>query len=105
MRPRTQSLDLESGFTLIEIIVTILLGSVLAALMFQFMGAALTGSSGPVKIVRDSADTEALLEGIIADYIEEINTNPSTALQNIQSAWASDSRVTAVSKSPRFRAR
>jgi len=70
----------QHGFTLIEIIVTILLGSILAALMFQFMGTALTGSSGPVDIVRDSADMEALMEEIIADYVKRINTSPATAL-------------------------
>ena len=70
----------EQGFTLIEIIVTILLGSILAALMFQFMGTALTGSSGPVNIVRDGADVEAIMEEIIADYVKRINTNPATAL-------------------------
>lgn len=70
----------QRGFTLIEIIVTILLGSILAALMFQFMGTALTGSSGPVNIVRDSADMEALMEEVIADYVKRINANPATAL-------------------------
>ena len=83
----------EDGFTLIEIIVTIILGSILAALMFQYMGTALTGSARPVEIVRDSAQMEALMEEIIARYVEEINTNPTTALQTIQTAYAADSRV------------
>ena len=80
MRPVIQTPCSDSGFTLIEIIVTILLASVLAALMFQFMGSALTGSSGPVDIVRDGADVEALMEEVISDYVERINTDQSTAL-------------------------
>lgn len=80
MRPGTQIPCSDNGFTLIEIIVTILLASVLAALMFQFMGTTLTGSSGPVETVRDGAAMEALMEAVISDYVKRINTDPSTAL-------------------------
>lgn len=94
MRTRTQRPYSDDGFTLIEIIVTILLSSVLAALMFQFMGTALTGSYGPVETVRDSSSMEALMEEIISEYVAEMNTNPSTALQTIISNHASKSSVT-----------
>lgn len=94
MRPVTQIPCPDNGFTLIEIIVTLLIGSVLAALMFQFMGTALTGSSRPVEIVRDSSDMEALMEEIISEYVKEMNTNPSTALQTINTNYASNSSVT-----------
>ena len=97
MRPAAEIPRSDSGFTLIEIIATILLGSVLAALMFQFMGTALKGSSGPVDIVRDGAGMEALMEEIIADYVLEINdtTNdpPNDALDAIVTGYGSDSRV------------
>ncbi len=96
MRPILSIKSSEDGFTLIEIIVTIILGSILAALMFQYMGTALTGSSGPVEIVRDSSNMEALMEEIIATYVEEINTNPTTALQTIftNPVYAANSNVT-----------
>ena len=87
----------EDGFTLIEIIVTIILGSILAALMFQFMGSALTGSSGPVEIVRDSSDMEALMEEIISAYVKEINdtsVDPTDALATIVTNYGSHSNVT-----------
>lgn len=80
MKPRRKTPRFEDGFTLIEIIVTIMLGSILAALMFQFMGSALTGSSEPVEIVRDASDMEALMEKIISDYVMRVNTDPATAL-------------------------
>jgi prepilin-type N-terminal cleavage/methylation domain-containing protein len=94
MRPGTQIPCSDNGFTLIEIIVTILLASVMAALMFQFMGTAMTGSSGPVDIVRDGSKMEALMEEMISEYVEEMNTNPSTALQTISTSYASNSSVT-----------
>ena len=67
----------DSGFTLIEI-----------------MGTALTGSSRPVEIVQDSSKMEALMEEIISEYVKEMNTNPSTALQTIVTNHASNSNVT-----------
>jgi len=84
----------QHGFTLIEIIVTILLGSILAALMFQFMGTALTGGSGPVNIVRDGAAMEQLMEEIISAYVEEINSNVTNPLPTIVSNYAANSNVT-----------
>ena len=71
-----------------------MLGSILAALMFQFMGTALTGSSGPVEIVRDSAAMEQLMEEIISKYVEEINTSPASALNTIVTTYGSNSNVT-----------
>jgi prepilin-type N-terminal cleavage/methylation domain-containing protein len=94
MRPGTQIPCSDSGFTLIEIIVTILLASVLASLMIQFMGSALTGSSRPVEIVRDSADMEALMEEIISAYVKEINTNVADPLPKIVTNYGSRSNVT-----------
>ncbi len=96
MRPRTQILSADNGFTLIEIIVTIILGSILAAVMFQFMGTALTGSSGPVEIVRDSSDMEVLMEEIISAYVKEINdttADPTDALDTIVTNYGTNSNV------------
>ncbi len=94
MKSRTQISGSDSGFTLLEIIVTILLGSILAALMMQFMGTALISSSRPVDIVRDNSVMEALMEKIISEYVEKINNNSATPLQNIKSGYAGDSNVT-----------
>jgi len=84
----------QHGFTLIEIIVTILLGSILAALMFQFMGTALTGSSRPVDIVRDGAAMEQLMEEIVSTYVEKMNTDPANALGTIVTNYGANSNVT-----------
>jgi prepilin-type N-terminal cleavage/methylation domain-containing protein len=71
------------GFTLVEIIVTILATGILGAIFINFMGTALTASWNAVEITRDEAVAEALMEQIIGEYVEDINSNPATALGNI----------------------
>ncbi len=71
----------EAGFTLIEIVVTIMVASVLGTLMFQFMGTAMINASRPVEVVRDLAAMDAHLEETISDYVRRLNSNPATALQ------------------------
>jgi len=94
MNIRLKNNGSRDGFTLIEIIVTILLGAILAALMFQFMGTALTGSSGPVDTVRDNAETEKLMEEIISAYVQEINNNVTNPLPTMVTNYAANSNVT-----------
>ena len=84
----------KSGFTLIEIIVTILVASVLAALMVQFMNTAMIRGGDPAAAVRAEADTGAILEQVVSDYVQQINTDPDNALANIKTSYASNAGVT-----------
>jgi prepilin-type N-terminal cleavage/methylation domain-containing protein len=68
------------GFTLVEIIVTLVAAGILGAIFIQFMGTALSASWNAVEIVRDEAGSEGVIERIISDYVEEMNSNPGTAL-------------------------
>jgi len=68
------------GFTLVEVIVTIMAAGILGAIFIQFMGTALNSGWNAVEIVRDEAGGEGIMEKIIADYVREINSDPSTAL-------------------------
>lgn len=68
------------GFTLVEIIVTLVAAGILGAIFIHFMGTALDASWNAVEIVRDEAGSEGVIEEIISDYVEEINSNPGTAL-------------------------
>lgn len=95
MRHKTSIPCAQGGFTLVEIIVTITLASVLATLMVQYMGTAMTASSGPVNMVRDGAKMEALLETIISDYVIRVNDDPATApLQLMKDDTSYGSNVT-----------
>ena len=85
----------KSGFTLLEIIVTILVASVLAALMVQFMSTAMTRGGDPAAAVRAEADTGVKMEQIVSDYVQQINSaNPENALANLLTSYASDADVT-----------
>ena len=70
----------EKGFTLVEIIVTLVAAGILGAIFIHFMGTALNASWNAVEIVRDEAGGEGVMEEIIADYVAEMNSDPDNAL-------------------------
>jgi prepilin-type N-terminal cleavage/methylation domain-containing protein len=85
----------QNGFTLIEVIVTIIVMGILSAFFIHFMGTALNDSWQSLEQVADEAKAEGLMEKIIADYVERINdNNPGAALEAIrglESSYENDS--------------
>ena len=75
------------GFTLVEVIVTIIAAGILGAIFVNFMGTALSSGWNAVETTRDEANAEALLEQIVAEYVAAINSNPDTALVNIAATY------------------
>ena len=73
-----------NGFTLLEIIVTLVAAGILGAIFINFMGTALDASWNAVEIVRDESGGEGTIEEIVADYVETINSNPAGALADIR---------------------
>lgn len=71
------------GFTLVEIIVTIVAAGILGVIFVQFMGTALEASWNAVEIVRDESSGESVMEQIIAEYVADINSDPGNALNNV----------------------
>jgi prepilin-type N-terminal cleavage/methylation domain-containing protein len=71
------------GFTLIEIIVTIVAAGILGAIFVNLMGTALNSSWNAVEIVRDESNGEGVMELIIADYVKIINPSPPGDLDTI----------------------
>ena len=86
----------ENGFTLIEVIATIIVMGILAAFFIHFMGTALNDSWKAVEVVEGEAKAEGLMEKIIADYVERININPADpaaalrAIKGLESSYESD---------------
>jgi prepilin-type N-terminal cleavage/methylation domain-containing protein len=72
------------GFTLIEVIVTIIAAAIVGVIFINFMGTAMSKSVRSVEMVQGEADAEALIEQIVADYVFELNRNPSTVLNTIK---------------------
>ena len=75
------------GFTLVEVIATIVAAGILGAIFIQLMGTALNSSWNAVEIVRDEANTEKVMEQIIGDYVENINSDPTNALNTMVTSY------------------
>ncbi|MGA3206912.1 MAG: type II secretion system protein [Syntrophales bacterium] len=58
----------KAGFTLIEIIVTVLIVAILGAMIITFLSDSLIKSSDPVKSVRASSNLHMVMANITADY-------------------------------------
>jgi len=89
MKPVQSKHSSENGFTLIEVIATIIVMGILAAFFIHFMGTALNDSWRSVEQVENEAIAEGLMERIIGDYVEEINDDPDNALATILSRESS----------------
>ena len=70
----------QRGFTLVEVIVTIIATAILGVIFINFMGTAMSKSVRSVEMVQGEASAEATLERIIADYVQKMNQNNDTAL-------------------------
>ena len=78
-----KSMKIDSkGFTLVEIIVTLVAAGILGAIFINFMGTALDASWNSVEIVRDEAGAEALMEQLIAYYVLDINSEDDATNKN-----------------------
>jgi hypothetical protein len=75
------------GFTLVEVILTLLAAGILSVFFVNFMGAALDFSWKSVEIVTSDAETEGKMEEIIAYYTSKINDDPDTALTAVVSTY------------------
>ena len=67
--PRTP----QAGFTLIEVIVSIVLASIVGVIFLTYMGTQLTHSGDPVNVARDEGVAEMWMERIMSDYVQEMN--------------------------------
>ncbi len=56
------------GFTLIEVIITIVIASILGTLAYQYMGSSLVRSSEPIFRLQKSFKLHEVAENITADY-------------------------------------
>jgi len=80
------------GFTLIEIIATIIIMGILSAFFIHFMGTALDDSWKSVELVAGEAEAEGKLEEIIAYFTSQINDDSifSNPFQNALTVVASE---------------
>jgi prepilin-type N-terminal cleavage/methylation domain-containing protein len=72
MKPKKTNHPHPDGFTLIEIIVTLVIGAIMATMLVSLMGRSLTGSALPVSLVGDQYKIVQEMEKITSQYREEI---------------------------------
>lgn len=68
----------EAGFTLVEIIVSLLVAVILGAVMLQYLGGALTRSSTPMKRLAADAALQGVADSIIGAFRQEAPTDIGT---------------------------
>ncbi|MEW6332817.1 MAG: prepilin-type N-terminal cleavage/methylation domain-containing protein [Thermodesulfobacteriota bacterium] len=81
--PRVRA-PLAAGFSLIELIIAIVVGSLVGVIFYNYMGTQFVRSSDPIHITRYEGLAEMWMERIMSDYVREMNaaTYP-TALSTI----------------------
>jgi len=76
------------GFTLIEVIVTLILASILGTMLVTFMGSTLTGSVQPLLRVQQANIAGHVMESIITDYnklnSDDIGNSTTVALSTLK---------------------
>ncbi len=73
-----------AGFTLVEIIITLLVAVILGAVMMQYLGSAVSQSSTPMKRLLAEAALQAVADNIIGAFRQTAPSN-STAWNDFQS--------------------
>ena len=73
MKPTHLNISSSNGFSLIEVIATIIIMGILAAFFIHFMGTSLDNSWKSVELVAGEAEAEGKLEEIIAYFTSKIN--------------------------------
>jgi len=63
------------GFTLIEIIVTITIGAILAAMFVNYMGRAFSGSSESINILKETYEINQVIEKVTAAYEQDLKND------------------------------
>lgn len=58
------------GFTLVEIVITLLIAGVLGAALYQYMGSALVGSRMPLKQLKATIDLQRVVENVVGDFAQ-----------------------------------
>ncbi len=83
--PKGNIINERDGFTLIELIVTLVVASILGTMLFQFMGVGVTQSGVPLHWLQEEYELSEAIEQITSDYKDAIK-GPSFNLANFKSA-------------------
>lgn len=91
--PRQPAARRRLGFTLLEVIVIITVGGLLAALVVNLTGTQLMRASNPAAIASDAAEAETAMEAVVANYTGKVNSDLATALDTLKTDYTGNSTV------------
>lgn len=84
----------EKGFTLIEVIITIVVLAILATMLFTYFGKAFTGSSTPATRLDNALQLQTVMENITDDYVNLNNpSNNQHDLATLQTRIGTENSV------------
>jgi len=68
MKKKSSLLTQNQGFTLLEVVITLIVGSILGAILVQFMGTSMKNSFEPVIMVQNGNGVNEVMEKMNSDY-------------------------------------
>jgi len=72
MKPLCTFKGKPGGFTLLEVIVALIVGSILGAILLEFLGQTVHKSFVPIKMAQESMQLSAIVEKMTADYKKQL---------------------------------
>ena len=72
------------GFTLLEVVITLVVAAILATILMQFMGTSLTRSTEPLVLLQEGLELGEIMEKMTADYKRLLATD-SAPLESFKS--------------------
>ncbi len=85
MKIKSWSIFKNQGFTLLEVVITLIVGSILGAILVQFMGTSMKNSFQPVIMVQDGCGVYEIMEKMNSDYKMRLLTSIVNPLDDFKS--------------------
>ena len=84
MKIKSWSIFKNHGFTLLEVVITLIVGSILGAILVQFMGTSMKNSFQPVAMVQSGCGVYEVMEKMNADYKMRLLTSTDNPLRDFK---------------------
>jgi prepilin-type N-terminal cleavage/methylation domain-containing protein len=68
----------QKGFSLIEVIISLLIVGIMSVVVYSYMGNSLTNSTYPIIWLNDAQTLNAVMERIKTDYDQEFESSPTS---------------------------
>ena len=85
MKKKSSLLTKNHGFTLLEVVITLIVGSILGAILVQFMGTSMKNSFEPVLMVQNGNGVHEIMEKMNSDYKMRLLTSTVNPLEDFKS--------------------